>query len=109
MWIAFGILFVLAFGWITMTLWNWLVPVLFNGRVISFPQALGLLLLSKILFGGWGKHCGGNHGGGWKHRYYQKMSSMSAEDRERFKARMWEKWCPGGKNASNPKTDTSND
>ena len=50
-----GIVIALAFGWITMTLWNWLVPVLFNGPVITFWQSIGLLLLSKILFQGFGK------------------------------------------------------
>jgi hypothetical protein len=109
MWIGFCILFVLAFGWLTMSLWNWLVPALFNGPTLSFYQALGLLLLCKILFGGWGRQWGGSHKGHWKHRYYQKMSSMSAKDRERFKAKIWEKWCPAEKNASPTKTDTSND
>ncbi len=94
-WIAVGALFFALFGWITMLLWNWLVPALFNGPVIGFWQALGLLLLCKILFGGFG----GKHGGGrghWKHRYYEKLSRMTPEERERFKARMRDKWCSPG-------------
>jgi hypothetical protein len=38
-------------------LWNWLVPTLFKGPRIQFGQALGVLILSKILFGfGGGMH-----------------------------------------------------
>jgi hypothetical protein len=46
--VALGLLAVFLIGYITMSLWNWLVPVLFNGPFITFWQALGLLLLSKI-------------------------------------------------------------
>ncbi len=93
MWVALGLLFILAFGWITMSLWNWLVPDLFHGPVINFYQALGLLLLSKIIFGFGGK--GGGHRGGmhWKQKYYRKMHGMTPEEREIFKAKIREKWC----------------
>ena len=109
-WTAACILFVLLFGWVTMTLWNWLVPSLFNGPVIQFWQALGLLLLSKILFGGFGGRKWGGYGGGWnwKHRYYQKLSSMTPEERERFKERMREKWGCHEKRASTNNPGTSN-
>jgi hypothetical protein len=90
-WTVVCVLFVFLFGYITQVLWNWLVPVLFNGPYISFWQALGLLVLSKILFGGFYGKKGGPYE--WKQRYYQKLSHMSPEERERFKARMREKWC----------------
>jgi len=86
-------------GLVITSLWNWLVPSLFNGPEITFWQALGLFVLAKILFGGWG---GGHKGGGphaWKHKYYEKFSSMTPEERERFKQKIREKWCsPSGKN-----------
>jgi hypothetical protein len=109
-WTVVCVLFVFVFGFITMTLWNWIVPPVFNGNVISFWQALGLLLLSKILFGGFG---GGRWGGrgamGWKHRYYGKLSSMTPEERERFKSRMKEKWCSSERNTSSTNPGTSID
>ncbi|MFZ6010485.1 MAG: hypothetical protein ACOYXT_09065 [Bacteroidota bacterium] len=109
-WVAFGalgILAVLLFGWIFMALWNWLVPKLFNGPVVSYWEAMGLLLLSKIIFGFGGK--GGSHGGRWKQRYYQnKISSMTPEERERFKSRMREKWCMPDKDTSGPESGASN-
>lgn len=94
--IAAGIVFMLVAGAVTMLLWNWLVPSLFHGPEIRFFQALGLLLLSKILFSGW-RGRGWGHGGHmppWKRRYFEKWSSMSPEERERFKSRLREKWCP---------------
>ena len=41
-------------GAVVMMLWNWLAPALFRLPEISFWQALGLLALCRILFGGMG-------------------------------------------------------
>lgn len=106
-WTVMCILFVLLFGWVTMFLWNYLIPPLFNGPAINFWQALGLLLLSKILLSGFGGR-GAHTGMRWKQRYYEKLSAMSPEDRERFKARMREKWCYKAPDTSAGNSDTSN-
>jgi hypothetical protein len=53
--IGFGILgvaFVFAAVFVTMSLWNWLVPELFNGPTLTFWQTAGLFILSKILLSG---------------------------------------------------------
>src|SRR5580698_2596078 len=47
-------LFIAIGGEVVMQLWNWLGPALFGWRQINFWQALGLLVLCRILFGGWG-------------------------------------------------------
>lgn len=47
---------VLLFGYITMRLWNWLMPELFGLVAIDYWQALGIIILAKILFGGFGNH-----------------------------------------------------
>jgi hypothetical protein len=107
-WTVMGLLFIVLFGGLTMYLWNWLVPPIFNGPVITFWQALGLLLLSKILLGGLGGKRWGNHNAHWKHRYYDKLSHMSPEDREKFKARMREKWCYREKDTSQGSTGNTN-
>jgi hypothetical protein len=92
-WTAISILCVVLFGWITKFLWNYVVPPLFNGPVIDFWRALALLLLSKLLLSGFGgRSWRGQSGMHWKHRYYDKLSHMTPEDRERFKARLREKW-----------------
>lgn len=38
------------FGWITMILWNWIMPEVFGLTRITYWQAWGILLLSTILF-----------------------------------------------------------
>lgn len=96
LWILFGLLAVALFTLLTQQLWNWLVPALFAGPIITFWQALGILALSKILFAGFGKRgCYGPRGHhSWKGRLHEKFSNMSPDEREAFKQRMREKWCP---------------
>jgi hypothetical protein len=110
-WTVVCLLFVFLFGWVTMLLWNWLVPVIFDGPVISFWQALGLLVLSKILLGFGGKGWGGHSGNArhWKQGYYKKLAGMTPEEREHFKTRMREKWCYRDKSTSTGNQDISND
>ncbi len=100
---VFAIIFVLAGGYIIMHLWNWLIPSIFSGA-INFYQALGILVLAKILFGGFGRHgwgrggcgqgCGNGYGGHhhWKHRMEDRMASMTPEQREAFKQKMKDRW-----------------
>ncbi len=82
----------LLFSLVVMLLWNALVPEIFNGPVLSFGQAVGLLLLAKIIFGfgrGWGGH---RHPGHWKKKIHQKMSSMTEEERKAFKEKLGAKF-----------------
>jgi len=83
-----------ALGWVVMSLWNWLIPTLFAGKEISYLQALGVLVLSKILFGGFRHGCRGGHGcrGRWQHH---RLEQMTPEEREKFQAGM--RSCCGGK------------
>lgn len=90
-WVVLGIAIFTLVILIVMYLWNWLVPVLFNGPVITFWQAAGLLLLSKILFGFGRKGPGGHYNR--KHRIQEKLSRMSPEEREAFKSRIKARWC----------------
>ncbi len=48
----FGIMFFFVFTFVVEALWNWLMPALFGWHVITYWQALGVLVLSKIFFGG---------------------------------------------------------
>ena len=80
-------LFIVVGGVLVRFLWNWLLPPLFNWPAITFLQALGLLLLCRILFGGLGRHGGRRFGprmGRWNH--------MTDEERSRFRQRMHERW-----------------
>jgi len=73
---------VAAFSLVVMLLWNALVPALFNGPVLGFWQAAGLLVLSRILFGGLQRR--GWHGG-WRHRWRERWERMTPEERTRFR------------------------
>ncbi|HEY1218307.1 MAG TPA: hypothetical protein VGF03_05165, partial [Bryobacteraceae bacterium] len=48
------VIFIAIGGEVVMHLWNWLLPLLFGWRQVTFWQALGLLALCRILFGGFG-------------------------------------------------------
>ncbi len=93
---VFGVTIAALIGLVVMLLWNWLVPELFKGPVISYWQALGLLVLSKIIFGGWGGKGGCQHqgpGSQWRDKMYNKFSTLTPEERETFKSKLKEKWC----------------
>ena len=47
-------LFIFLGGKVVQLLWNWLMPMLFGLREVTFWQAVGILALSRILFGGLG-------------------------------------------------------
>jgi len=82
----FAIVFLAVFTYIVMSLWNWLMPALFGWHVITYWQALGILILSKILFGGF-RH--GSHGRWhWKRRMMERWEHMTPEEREKFRASM---------------------
>ncbi|MEQ8323995.1 MAG: hypothetical protein RIC15_02505 [Vicingaceae bacterium] len=90
----FMVFFFAFFGYVTMELWNWLMPSIFGLTAINFWQALGLLFLSKLIFGGFpGKGRGGSWGkGNWKNKMRDKFENMSDQDKEKLKAR-WEGYC----------------
>ena len=76
---------------VVMLLWNALMPALFHLPVITWPQALGLLVLCKILFGGF-KGGGPRHH--WKNKMKQHWMNMSSEEKEKFK-QDWSRRCGG--------------
>ncbi len=72
-----------VFGFIVKGLWNVLMPPIFGWHTISFWQAIGLLLLSKILFGGFHHHGGGGRSR-WRQRMKERWEQMTPEEREKF-------------------------
>jgi hypothetical protein len=72
-------LFIALGGWVVMSLWNWLLPPLFGWPALTFWQALGLLALCRILFGGFGFR------GSRRSRRWERMTP---EERERFRQGM---------------------
>jgi len=103
----FAALFLVAIGFVTQALWNWLMPELFHLPFISLPQTYGLLLLSRILFG---FKPGGGRAGAWarKRREWQqrmagRMEHLSPEAREKFRQQMRNRCSAAwGRNAEKP-------
>ena len=76
-----GILLVTAIGGeVVRLLWNWLLPPLAGWREITFWQAVGLLVLCRILFGGLRAHGSGR--GGLRRRLADRCGSKSSENSE---------------------------
>jgi hypothetical protein len=98
-------LLIAALGYITMSLWNWLIPPLFNGPIINIWQTFGIVLLSKILFGGFkgkgGCCCKNNDSQSWKEHMKAKWGNLSTEERSSLKNKFF--------NKCNFNTDESND
>ena len=75
-----------ALGFIVMYLWNWILPGVTHAGRLNFWQALGLLVLCRLLFGNF------NKGGGGHNRFREKAmgmrskwQSMNDEERAKFK------------------------
>lgn len=84
---------ILVFGMAVMWLWNAIIPDLTGWSMLTFPQALGLLVLCRILFGGF--HGKGGYGGdasakdraAWKERCKTMTDEQRTEMRQRWKER----------------------
>jgi hypothetical protein len=84
-------------GELVLQLWNWLLPPLFGFRQITFWQGLGILLLCRILVGGYGLR--GSDRSKVRSRVADRLAdrmgdrwdAMTPEERERFRQRMRER------------------
>ncbi len=105
MWIPVCVIgFIVLAGLVVMALWNWLMPAIFGLGVITYWQALGILVLAKLLFGGFrgkgwggGKCCGHSGGGGgyyWKHKFKNRWQNMSPEEKAKWEESVGDSgWC----------------
>ncbi|WP_205508527.1 hypothetical protein [Longitalea arenae] len=94
--VVFCTAFVMLFSFIVMSLWNAILPNVLGVKTISFWQALGILVLSKILFSGFG---GFHHKKEqFKNRFRQNMMAkwehMTPEEKQKFKEE-WKNRCGG--------------
>ena len=84
---------VFVFSGVVMLLWNNILPAVLHVGMITFWQAMGILVLSKLLFGG----MRGRRGMGahylWKKRMFGKWQDMTPEEKEVLATRM--KGCCG--------------
>ena len=99
--VLFAAMFVTVCGFVVMSLWNWLMPALFGWHLINFWQAVGVLVLSKILFGGFRGHPGRHLY--WRRRMLERWEQMSPDEREKFRHGMRGRCGPFGPAAAEPK------
>ena len=78
-------LFIALGGVVVRALWNWLLPPLFGWHSITFWQALGVLALCRILFGGF--HLRGSGRSDIRRRMAERWEHMTPEERERYRGR----------------------
>jgi Na+-driven multidrug efflux pump len=81
------VLFVALIGFVIMSLWNGLMPAIFGWKLIGYWQAIGLLILCRMLFGGFR-----GRGGHWRHRLMERCEQMTPEERERFRQGLHDRW-----------------
>ena len=92
--IAAVALFTFIGGTAVQLLSNWLLPPLFGWRELTFWQALGMLALCRILFGGVGGR--GHRKGRWHNE------NWTPEEKARFKAKIRARWGIGPENTDPP-------
>ncbi|HEY2582456.1 MAG TPA: hypothetical protein VGI43_11655 [Mucilaginibacter sp.] len=92
-WIFF-IAVVLLLGVVVMFLWNSFLPQTAHINNINYWQALGLIVLFRILFGGFGGIWSPSDNYKPKRNLKDKLMTMDEADRQAFKEE-WRKRCAG--------------
>jgi hypothetical protein len=96
--VTFAVLALALLGYVVEALWNAVLPAVTGLHAITFVQSLGLLVLSRILFGGlrgWGRR-----DGHWRARMRARWEQMSPEERERFRDVLGSRACHRSEAAS---------
>jgi hypothetical protein len=83
--VAIVIIAFTVFGFVVTHLWNYLMPALFGLHSITFWQAVGLIILGRLLFGGFRPGFGGAP---WRRRMMERWEQMTPEEREKFREGM---------------------
>jgi hypothetical protein len=84
------VVFMAIGGVVVMQLWNWLLPPLFGWHQVTFWQALGMLALCRILFGGF--HPSSGRRSGIRQRMAERWERMTPEERERYRQSFRGRW-----------------
>ncbi|MFN8207454.1 MAG: hypothetical protein U0T82_08605 [Bacteroidales bacterium] len=88
-WVILGIAAFTAFAFLLGTLivylWNWLMPLLFGIKTITFWQAIGLLVLARIIFGG-------VRTGGHRHGMPYRKHAIHGNNHHKMHTAPYSKW-----------------
>lgn len=100
--VAFAVVFALVFGIVVQLLWNWLMPAIFGLGEISYWQAFGIVILSKLLFGAIG-HRHREHAGHLHKRFPDRRENFHTDKEHNEMLKNWEHykqyWREEGKQA----------
>lgn len=101
--------FILIGGEVVRLLWNWIAPAVFGLREITFWQAIGLLALCRILFGGLGGRMSSRSHARQRirERIAERCEQMSPEERERLRQGLYGRWGGGAPPESKPTPEGS--
>ncbi|WP_208094440.1 hypothetical protein [Mucilaginibacter agri] len=91
-----AVAFLSLISFVVMQLWNHLLPDILHVTAINFWQAMGIFILSKILFGfSKGGRKFGPDGAPWmmRKRMGERFKNMTPEQKEAFKRKMKERMC----------------
>ncbi len=108
--VVFGVLFMAAASFVTMLLWNALMPGIFGLPALNLGQTFGLLVLSRLLTGGFrpgwrGGHSRHHH---WKQKMSERWARMTPEEREHWKSH-WGGRCGKFRETAPPANDAQSD
>ena len=81
-----------ALAWLIMILWNNILTDVAGLKPLNFWKAAGLLLLAKILFGGFRRKKSFSSGYSKRKHWKEKWMRMSPEERKEAKAK-WRQHC----------------
>lgn len=107
--ILIGAAIVALVAFVVMVLWNWLIPSIFtNGPEITYWQALGIMVLSKILFGGFKPHHPppffSDKKESWKQKFREKWNCMDEDRKAKIRDHMFSRF-HGGEKSDEVKND----
>jgi len=101
--ISIAVLFAFLFGYFAMLLWNWLMPLIFGLPLINYWQAVGLIVLARLIFGGFG------HGGNGNKSHKKKWSKDCCDDEKMKKWKYYnDYWKEEGEQQFNEYVDRKN-
>lgn len=106
--IAFGLLFFTAFTFVTMLLWNNFATAIFGLPTLTFFQTVGLMVLGRLLTGGFGPRGGwrGRRGFGRGHYWRERWQNMTPEQREQAMQHWGKRGCGPADSTASPDTQT---
>lgn len=80
---------VFVLGLVVMLLWNAILPEVIGVRSISFWQSMGILVLSKILFGGFHGHDRHHEHPNYRKEMREKWMTLSPEEKAEMRKNWW--------------------